>query len=160
MATSQGETQLPTPRTAPRLIVAGSRALVDELGPSLGTHDGAEVVERSLEFSPFIRDSVDVIISGANASSPDRWGEAWAQCSAGVDLEQHPANWNRYGKQAGPRRNKQMAETADALLAFWDGESAGTQDMIRKARERGLDVQIVRLDRPSLRKTLLRGLLG
>ena len=35
-----------------------------------------------------------------------------------------------------------MAGYADALIAFWDGSSSGTRDMIRKAEEKGLRVQV------------------
>jgi uncharacterized phage-like protein YoqJ len=44
----------------------------------------------------------------------------------------YPANWRKYGKRAGHRRNQQMADNADALIALWDGESPGTRDMIRR----------------------------
>jgi len=39
------------------------------------------------------------------------------------------ANWNAYGKSAGPKRNRQMAEYGDALLVIWDGESRGSANM-------------------------------
>ena len=35
-----------------------------------------------------------------------------------------------------------MADYADALIAFWDGRSSGTRDMIRRAEEKGLRVEI------------------
>ena len=44
---------------------------------------------------------------------------------------------------AGYLRNKQMAEYADALIAFWDGESKGTKHMIDLAKKNGLKVRIV-----------------
>ena len=37
-----------------------------------------------------------------------------------------------------------MAEYADALVAFWDGESKGTKHMIETAKEKGLDIRIKR----------------
>ena len=37
-----------------------------------------------------------------------------------------------------------LAEAADALAAFWDGESRGTGDMIRSARRRGLRLLVTR----------------
>jgi hypothetical protein len=45
-----------------------------------------------------------------------------------------PADWNRHGRGAGYIRNKEMAEIGDGLLAFWDEESCGTQDMIKQAK--------------------------
>jgi len=46
-------------------------------------------------------------------------------------------------KAAGPKRNEQMANDADALIAFWDGKSKGTKNMIDAANKLGLYVIIV-----------------
>ena len=56
----------------------------------------------------------------------------------------YPADWDTYGKSAGYRRNQLMADNADALVAFWDGQSRGTGHMINLAKERNLKVRIVR----------------
>lgn len=65
----------------------------------------------------------------------------WA-VSNGKEIERYPAEWNRYGRSAGYRRNEQMAKIADALIALWDGQSKGTQHMIRLARSYGLEVLV------------------
>lgn len=57
-------------------------------------------------------------------------------------LKIFPADWDKYGRRAGPIRNREMAEYADALLAYWDGKSRGTKNMIEEARARGLKVSI------------------
>ena len=47
-------------------------------------------------------------------------------------------DWDRHGKAAGPIRNKEMAEFAAPdgyCIAFWDGESKGTQSMIEYAED-------------------------
>jgi hypothetical protein len=36
-----------------------------------------------------------------------------------------------------------MAKASDALIAFWDGHSRGTEHMINFAKRRGLDVTII-----------------
>lgn len=77
-------------------------------------------------------------------------------CAAGADLlgldyaiergyyfTKFPANWKSFGKRAGVIRNKQMAEYADCLIAFWDGQSKGTKNMIDMATEKGLKIRIV-----------------
>jgi hypothetical protein len=46
------------------------------------------------------------------------------------------ADWAKYGKKAGPIRNAQMAEYADALYAFPGGN--GTKSMINEAKKAGL----------------------
>ena len=60
-------------------------------------------------------------------------------------LEEYPAHWETGGKRAGVIRNAEMAATADALIAFWDGNSKGTYDMITKARKKGLAVRVIRI---------------
>ena len=48
------------------------------------------------------------------------------------------ANWEVYGKSAGFIRNTEMAEFANALIAFWDSESKGTKHMIDTAKNKQL----------------------
>jgi hypothetical protein len=54
------------------------------------------------------------------------------------------ADWNKYGRSAGMRRNEVMADKADAVVAFWDGSSRGTAHMIELAKSRNLPVRIIR----------------
>ena len=51
-----------------------------------------------------------------------------------IPVKSFPAEWDKYGKSAGYIRNKEMAEYADYLIAFWDGESKGTNHMINIMR--------------------------
>lgn len=81
-----------------------------------------------------------VIISGG-ASGADSLGEQYAN-ERGYSLRQFPAQWEKYGRQAGPMRNREMAANADALIAYWDGKSRGTKNMIEEAQKRGLKVSI------------------
>lgn len=80
------------------------------------------------------------IVSG-HAQGADLLGEKYAR-ERGYNIELHPANWSKYGRAAGPKRNKEMALCSNALLAFWDGESKGTKNMIDEARAAGLQVRI------------------
>ena len=82
-----------------------------------------------------------VIISGT-ARGADRLGERYAQ-QRGYGLVRMPADWTTYGKRAGMIRNAQMAAAGNALIAFWDGQSKGTRNMIGQARSNGLDVHVV-----------------
>jgi hypothetical protein len=52
------------------------------------------------------------------------------------------ADWDKFGKSAGFKRNAEMANYADALIAVWDGQSRGTLHMINIAKERGLRVYV------------------
>lgn len=53
----------------------------------------------------------------------------------GVPIDPHPITDEermRYGLRAGMERNSEMEKAADALIAVWDGISAGTWDMINR----------------------------
>jgi hypothetical protein len=62
------------------------------------------------------------------------------------NLRRYPADWKKYGKGAGPIRNKEMLdrENVDVVWAFHDNikKSKGTKNMIHQARERGIPVFI------------------
>lgn len=77
------------------------------------------------------------------ARGADSLGKRYAQ-EHGIKVDSFPADWDTYGRKAGYIRNAQMADNADALIAFWDGKSRGTANMISLARENGLLVRIVR----------------
>ena len=83
----------------------------------------------------------DIEIVSGGARGADALGERYAR-ERGRRLKVFPAEWKKWGAAAGPIRNAEMAAYADALIAFWDGKSAGTRDMIRKAEDRGLRVQV------------------
>lgn len=46
------------------------------------------------------------------------------------------------GAKTGHIRNAEMADNADALIAYWDGESRGTKNMIETAKTKGLKVYV------------------
>jgi type III secretion system FlhB-like substrate exporter len=109
-----------------KTIIAGSRA-----GPKYS--DLIEAI-KSCGWSP------SVIVSGT-AKGADQLGESWAE-NNGVPIERYPADWNKFGRAAGPIRNKQMAQNAEALIALWDGKSSGTKNMIELAKTYGLKVYV------------------
>ncbi len=62
-----------------------------------------------------------------------------------MDAEAYPAQWTKHGRAAGPIRNQQMLDTGiDLVLAFHPDldKSKGTADMIRRATEAGIEVEI------------------
>lgn len=81
-----------------------------------------------------------VIVSGA-AKGADTLGERYAK-ERGFAVLSYPADWEKHGRAAGPIRNTEMADAADALIAFWDGQSRGTANMIDTARKKGLKIRI------------------
>lgn len=82
------------------------------------------------------------IVSGT-ANGADRLGERYAK-ERGYSIKQFPADWDGFGKRAGYLRNAQMADYADALVAFWDGESKGTNHMIELGKSKNIMVAVVK----------------
>lgn len=83
----------------------------------------------------------DLIIEGG-AKGVDRMAYYYAKDND-IPVKVFPANWNKYGRAAGPIRNEEMAKHGTHLLAFWDGKSRGTKNMIEMAKKHGLIVTII-----------------
>lgn len=63
----------------------------------------------------------------------------------GYDVITVWANWEKYGKPAGPRRNRMMLDMKpDLVLAFHEdlAKSKGTADTVREAQKRGIKVEV------------------
>lgn len=58
-------------------------------------------------------------------------------------IHEFPADWNKHGRAAGPIRNSEMGDFADKLIAFWDGESRGTKNMIDYMTKLGKPVRVI-----------------
>ena len=83
----------------------------------------------------------DIIVHGG-APGADRLA-ADVAAERGFAVEEHPADWDRHGKAAGPIRNQQMLDAgADLVIAFPGGR--GTADMKRRARAAGVAVHLAR----------------
>ena len=93
-----------------------------------------------------ISKNYSVIIVSGGASGADKLGERYAS-EHRIPIEVHSAMWDKFGKSAGPLRNKEMAEVADAVIAFWDGESRGTKNMIDCARDARVPCKVVQYQR-------------
>lgn len=105
-----------------KTIIAGSRGITQPILVQYAAEQcGWEITE---------------VISGG-ARGVDRLGEEWA-AKRGIPIKRFIPDWTDKG--AGLRRNVEMAEYADALIAIWDGESRGTAHMIAAAEARGLRV--------------------
>lgn len=87
-----------------------------------------------------LTEKISEIVSGC-ARGADMLALRYAK-DFGLDKKEFSADWNGLGKRAGHVRNAQMADYADALIAFWDGRSPGTANMIEEARKRGLAIFI------------------
>lgn len=99
-----------------RLIIAGSRDIMVT----------SSFISALMDYYN-IRRRVSAVLNGG-AYGIDYCGGKWAADNS-IPMELYNADWRLYGKQAGPVRNKQMAERADALLLIWDGKSRGSMSM-------------------------------
>ena len=99
-----------------KVIIAGSRQVEDY-----------KLVAEAMKRCNF---DVTEVISGC-ATGVDRMGETWARAN-NLPVKEMPANWYQHGKAAGPIRNREMAEYADAAVIIWDGKSRGTRNMINE----------------------------
>lgn len=86
---------------------------------------------------------IERIVTG-DAPGADALALRWAKKN-GYPFTKYVADWNQFGKAAGPMRNQIIVNNADMLLAFWDGVSTGTADSIKKAKKKGIKVEIMRI---------------
>ena len=111
-----------------KVIIAGSRTFSDY--KLLAT-----VCDHMLQNQEHVE-----IVSG-KAKGADKLGELYAE-DKGYEVKPFKAHWSQFGDAAGPIRNKAMAEYADALICFWDGQSKGSLNMIQVARSAGIMVKV------------------
>lgn len=111
-----------------KVIIAGSREFSDY----------GYLAKRCDFFLNKVQDEIE-IVSGT-ARGADRLGELYAK-ERGYKCTRFPADWDQFGKSAGFRRNEEMADYADALIAFPLGKSSGTRDMINRARKHLLSIR-------------------
>lgn len=116
-----------------KLIIAGGRDFIDY-------DKGSEEIIR-LCVNGELKDYAVSIVSGM-ARGADAIGVAFAR-QHNVKLYEFPADWNTYGKRAGFIRNHAMGDFADGLLAFWNGKSSGTNDMIGYMQKLGKPVRVI-----------------
>lgn len=118
-------------KAAFKCIVAGSRSIQDR-----------DFIFGRLDF--LLRNKMkDLEIVCGRCRGPDLIGAEWAALN-GVPIKDFPADWKTYGKRAGMIRNKEMALYGDALIAFWDGQSRGTHNMIEEAKKEFLEIRIIK----------------
>ena len=103
-----------------RIVIAGSRHYSNY-------EEAREYLDLCLKD---IKDGSDIIILSGGARGGDAIGERYAK-ENGFIIE-----------KAGPIRNKAMAEMADVIICFWDGESKGTSSLIGLAKRLNKELKI------------------
>lgn len=96
-----------------------------------------------LKCDKILKNTTDIQIVSGGSKGADLLGERYAR-ERHYLVKRFEADWDKEGKAAGPIRNTKMAEYADYLIAFWDGKSTGTKDMIYKATANNLIVRIIK----------------
>lgn len=79
----------------------------------------------------------DTIVISGGARGVDRVA-ADAAHKRNLDVREFLPDWERYGRYMAPKvRNQQIADEADLVVAFWNGESTGTLDVTDRATQQG-----------------------
>lgn len=137
-----------------RIIIAGTRTFTD--------YEFLEIRVKSV-ITSIIKEcgtaiSFEFISGGANGA--DKVGERFAR-RYNYSPTIFNAEWDKFGKAAGIFRNSKMAEYASCesgyLIAFWDGESRGTRQMIDVALKYGLEVHVYNYASQKIYKTDTKG---
>lgn len=81
-----------------------------------------------------IGDKSEITILSGHCKGVDLMGERYAK-EKGFALEIYPADWKKYGRAAGPIRNRQMVENADSVIAFVSETASGTKKLIENAKK-------------------------
>lgn len=91
-----------------------------------------------------IRKEFTLIFISGGCRGSDLLGERYASENH-FKIERYPANWEKYGRSAGPKRNKLMVDNSDYIIAFWDYRSRGTKSLIEYAKQSGKAVRIKKI---------------
>jgi hypothetical protein len=119
-----------------RILITGSR----EWTGRTAIRRALEAVLEQCAGDCFEHISEVTVVHGAARGADRIAGEVATEL--GCTVEVHPANWDRYGKAAGPIRNLEMIrQGADVCLAFPLGPSRGTRHAMAAARAAGITVQ-------------------
>ena len=87
------------------------------------------------------------LISGG-AKGVDRKAEEYAR-QYNVEIEVIEPDWDQHGKSSGPIRNQEIINKAEHIIAFWNGESSGTKDSIKKALKTDKPVDVYVRKKPN-----------
>lgn len=107
---------------AKRVVVTGGRE-----------YDNGAAVRAVLELEPIAE------LAAGDATGADSLALTWAK-HANVPHRRYAADWKKYGRKAGPIRNREMLDDfkPDCVIAFPGGR--GTDDCVKAARDRGIIV--------------------
>ena len=88
----------------------------------------------------YLPEETDEIVSGG-AAGVDLCAKKYAIIN-GIKYTEFLPEYKRFGKAAPLKRNEQIIEYADTVLAFWDGVSRGTKNSIDLCEKLGKPVKV------------------
>ncbi len=80
------------------------------------------------------------IVSGG-AKGIDSCAREYAQRNH-LKLTEFLPEYNKYGRGAPLKRNLQIIDYADEVIAFWDGTSRGTKHVIKNCKRKNIKVTV------------------
>lgn len=83
---------------------------------------------------------VTEIVSGG-ARGIDTCAREYAEKNR-IKLTEFLPQYEKYGRSAPLKRNLQIIDYADLVLAFWDGNSKGTKYVIEQCKKRNKEIKI------------------
>ena len=92
------------------------------------------------DFTRYLPKNVTEIISGG-AKGIDTCAREYAIAN-GLKLTEFLPEYSKYGRAAPLKRNLQIIDYADAVIAFWDGTSKGTEYVINQCKSRNIAITI------------------
>ena len=91
-----------------------------------------------------LRNNYTLIFLSGGCRGADALGERYAN-ENNFEVEYYPADWKKFGKGAGPKRNLEMVKNADYIICFWDGKSKGTKSLLEFAKKFNKIINIKRI---------------
>lgn len=107
----------------------------------VGGRDFPDLAQVQLFVQRLAQRRPDVVIISGGARGVDTVAAAEARL-LGLTVREYLPDYETYGKAAPFKRNTDIVNDADVLVAFWDGVSRGTADSVQKAKDRGIRVQV------------------
>ncbi len=116
-----------------KILVSGSREMPEN---QVSRNLICQSIVEAMGTGDFYWEDLTVITGGAKGA--DTVAHDLAK-DLGAKTLVHYAEWNRFGKSAGPIRNGRMLdEEPDVVIAFPIGKSVGTRHCIKEAERRGI----------------------
>ncbi len=92
------------------------------------------------DLGQYLPEGVTEIVSGG-AAGIDTCAREYAVAN-GIKITEFLPDYGRYGRGAPLRRNLQIIDHTDIVLAFWDGSSSGTKHVIDTCRMKNKNLKI------------------